>query len=52
MKIRKGRLKQIVKEELQNFVSKLKTKKLNESTSVNDRVAIVLEELEKDGDKN
>lgn len=52
MKIKKGRLRQIVKEELENFVSKFEKKKLNESQSTNDRAITLLEELSKDGDKN
>jgi hypothetical protein len=52
VEIKKGRLRQIIEEELQNFTSKLKKKKINEGKTVNDRVVTLLEELSKDGDKN
>ena len=52
MKIKKGRLRQIVKEELDKFVAKVNTRTLNESKSTPDKIIALLEELEKDGNKN
>jgi hypothetical protein len=52
VEIKKGRLRQIIEEELQNFTSKLNTKKINEGKEVNDRAITLLEELSKNGDKN
>ena len=52
MKIKKGRLRKIVKEELDKFVAKVNTRTLNESKTTPDKIIALLEELEKDGNKN
>ena len=52
MKIKKSRLKQIVKEELDNFMSNFGADKLDEDKKLGDKVVKVLEKLNKNGDKN
>lgn len=52
MEIKKSRLKQIIKEELDRYVSKVNKKNLKEGKDVADRIVTFLEHLEKDGDKN
>lgn len=52
MKIKRRRLRQIVKEELDRIVARVNTRTLNENKSMSDKVITFLEELNKDGDKN
>tara|TARA_B100001094_G_C18120947_1_gene766811 strand:+ start:529 stop:684 length:156 start_codon:yes stop_codon:yes gene_type:complete len=50
MKIKKGRLREIINEELERFVSKLNQQVLTEAKNTPDRIMAILRELDNKGD--
>tara|TARA_R110000851_G_scaffold66980_2_gene151094 strand:- start:242 stop:421 length:180 start_codon:yes stop_codon:yes gene_type:complete len=50
VKIKKGRLREIINEELERFVSKLNQQVLTENKSTPERIMSLLRELDKKGD--
>jgi|TARA_R110000851_G_scaffold243879_1_gene396684 hypothetical protein len=50
VKIKKGRLREIINEELERFVSKLNQQVLSEDKNTPERIMSLLRELDKKGD--